>query len=559
MGHSTRPEDRQRFQDIVASLAIGLVALLGLAGLGTLLAGATGFSVFRHLSRDAGPAVAAAPDPDLDRIAIPYFLDAPPGEGLRPIADGLTESLIDQLSHADGLYVLSRGAVRPYRGRRAPLDSLRRALGAGTVVAGSIEQVGDRVHVVVRLVDARSGGELSRSDLSMPSSQLLTAVDSVVAATARQLRALLGREIDVPGTRLGTGSLGAWTLYLRAEAALRQADAAASGGSREDAGAAFDRADSLLSVAKQLDPWWAAPPALQADLAYRRSRHFAPDPDKALHWIDVGLERAAEALSLDAENARAIAARGTLEYWHWLLDLLPDEERSEALFHQARADLERAVELDPHLASAYATLSHLYLEVPDREAALRAGRKAYEEDPYQENADAVVRRLVSASFDLGQFHEMARWCRTGRERFPDDFHFVDCSLQLMTTPADRPDIERAWSLLARLDSLVPESQARGEHLRGEMTVGGIIGRTGDPDSASAVLDRAHARISPDMRGYWELYIYEARVRAGLGDAEGAIDLLEVCAAANPDTSFDEDGWWRVLRGNSRWQELLNDS
>jgi hypothetical protein len=71
-----------------------------------------------------------------------------------------------------------------------------------------------------------------------------------------------------------------------------------------------------------------------------------------------------------------------------------------------------------------------------------------------------------SSYNLEQFVEMQRWCSLGQRRFPDQFRFVACQLQLMTTPAVAPDLTVAWSLLACLDSLAPPNQRAVERLRG---------------------------------------------------------------------------------------------
>lgn len=529
------------------------VVTIAVIAMGVL--GFSGSSAYSYWSHRHALAAAEASALDLSRIAVPYFEDRSATGELRPVADGLTESLIDELSEVSGLDVLSRNAVAPYRDKRVPLDSIGRALQAGTVVDGAVEEVGDDIRVVVRLVDGQSGVEFDRAELERPATELLAAREQVAEETARLLRGLLGHQVQLRHTRRETESLAAWTLYQRAEYERKQAEDALLAGDGGAMTSAFDRADSLLVQAELIDSAWPAPAVLRGYIAFRRSR-LGSNIDDMERWVDRGLERVQVALDLDPNDARALEVRGTLKYWHWLLGVIPDRSTSDALFRSARADLERAVDIDDHLASAYGTLSHLYLNAPDLPAAVLAGRKAYEEDAYLADADLVIWRIASASLNLGQYREMARWCDTGRERFPDNYRFVACQLLAMNTDAVNPDVPRAWDLLATLDSLAPPNQREWEAVRGQLTVAGVLARAGEADSARAVLTRAHRRITPEMNPGRDLYLVEGQIWSQLGDDDRAIDLLKYYAAANPGTDFGEEGWWTRLRQHPRWREVV---
>src|SRR5262249_60037729 len=87
-----------------------------------------------------------------NRVAVLYFSDLSRDSSLRYLADGLTESLIDQLSAIRALDVVSRNGVAPFRGRDVPRDSIAPALAAGTLVAGAVEPAGSRARGAVRLL-----------------------------------------------------------------------------------------------------------------------------------------------------------------------------------------------------------------------------------------------------------------------------------------------------------------------------------------------------------------------------------------------------------------------
>ncbi|NIR43060.1 MAG: hypothetical protein GWN51_02260, partial [Gemmatimonadetes bacterium] len=82
-----------------------------------------------------------------------------------------------------------------------------------------------------------------------------------------------------------------------------------------------------------------------------------------------------------------------LRYARWVLNRPPDPEEASTLLARARADLEEATRLDPTLAGAHATLSHLYYQLEDVPAAVLSARQAYEEDAYLALADVILWRL----------------------------------------------------------------------------------------------------------------------------------------------------------------------
>lgn len=530
-----------------------LAEMVTLALVGFAVVSLSGWSVYGHVARVSSLQEARESALKLNRVAVLYFDDLSSDGSARYLADGLTEGLIDQLSSIRELDVISRGGVEPFRGTAVGYDSIGAALEAGTLVAGSVEPTGTGFRVALQIVD-QSGNAFERATFDIPADELNRADETVVGEASRLLRGWLGDEVRLRRTQTETESVAAWALYHRAEKARKDAETAALARDAAAMTASFDEADSLLILAHQADSEWDKPHVLGAFVAYRRSR-TASTPDELERWIEIGLERVRSALALDENNARAIELRGTLKYWRWLRVGIPDPEEARQLFEEAQRDFERAVDLDPGLASAYASLTHVYFNVPDFTGALIAGQRAYEEDAYLENPHLIVKRNFDASYNLEQFTEGRRWCEIGQQRFPDNYYFTLCELLLMTTRAVEPDPDRAWELLARIDSLAPEYQAEWEHLRSRMLVGGVLARANLVDSANAVWTETRRRRTPENDPALDIPFVEAYMRTLAGDDDTAIDLLKRVAAGQPDADFDSNWWWRDLRDHPRWREL----
>ncbi len=487
-----------------------------------------------------------------NHIAVLYFTDDSRDSSLGYLADGLTEGLIDQLSQVRTLEVISRNGVLPFRNSVLPPDSIARAVGAGTLVEGSLEPVRDRVRVTVRLVDGATGADLlARASFEASAGNLLLIRDTLATEVARVLRERLGEEVRLREERAGTRSTDAWTLVQQAERIRKNGEALVLAGKMDGAVALFGRTDSVLAAAERADPRWVDPIVLRGQLIERRIRLTR---NAAL--IEEGLAHAGRALALAQQDARALELRGTLRYRRWQLARPPDPQQASSLLEDARGDLERATNIDPTLASAYATLSSLYYQTKDLQGAALAARRAYEEDAYLSNAPDILYRLFFTSYDLDQQRQAQRWCQEGTRRFPQDFRFLECQLYMMTR-LEQPDVPRAWRLLAGIDSLVPAPRRQATHLREQMMVAATIARAGLKDSAHAVIERS--RGTPELDPEHDLVALEAFVRTLLGEQDEAIRLLQRYVAANPEHSFRVGGdvfwWWWDLQKHPGFQAL----
>ena len=518
---------------------------------GGVLVAAVGWLAF-GLPRNPPGVEAGGLDPR--NVAVLYFADFSRDSSLGHLADGLSEGLIAELSQVRALRVVSSNGVAPYRG--AEPDSVARALGVGSVIEGSVEPVGDRVRVIVRLVEGASGADLERASVVLPAAQLLAVRDSVVGEVTRLLRSRLGREVELKERRAGTRSVEAWTLVQRAEKARKDAERLAQR-DRATAPLRLAQADALLAAAERADGAWSEPVILRAWTAYDAAR-FEADRDAQVRLLSRGLADAERAVRGHGRDSRAREVRGTLRYGLWRREAPPRGVSRDELARQARQDLEDAVRGDPGLASAYATLSLLFHYQKDIVSSVLAARNAYQADAYLRNADGILTRLFFGSYNITQFAEARRWCAEGQRRFPGDYRFVECDLMLLVTPDARPDIEQAWALARRIDSLAPERRREFFRREARMFVGGVVGRAGDVDSARRVLVRARGDHGVDPTE--ELVGYEAAMRTLIGDADTAIALLRRYVAANPGHSFEVGGdvhwWWRALRDRPDFRAVL---
>lgn len=541
--------------------------VISLALLAMLALGLSGFTV-HQLSAPAVDLADYGSDPN--RIAVTYF-DSERDEH-QPIASGLTDALIDQLSSVPALDVISRNGVARFQGTDTPRDSIARILNAGTLVGGFVESVGERLRVSLQLYDGASGAPLPDGRVVLEPRQpdsLLQLIPELGEQASRLLRQKLGDQVQITRRSTETNRT-AWTLVQRAELLRRQGEDRADHGDLHAAFERFDSAHALLADAQKADTAWARPSIVRSEIEYRKSRLTAAEPREAAGHADRGTEHAQYALDVQPGHPEALAMRGTLRYWKHILNVAHDAAEQGRLLAQAREDLDRAVRRDPTLAGAWNILSHMKYTGGNITAGVLDAQKAYDADAYLDAADAIVWRLYSGNYDLENWPEAARWCRVGRERFPEDPEFIICPLDLMAAGAMEPDPDRAWEVAAEVEAHAESALREFERINAMLTVGGVLAQAAeesrDParsrllrDSAFAVIDRASARITHDVDVGDDLRWTEAKMRVLAGQEDLAIDLLGRLVAGNPSHAFGTGagiGWeWRPLLDHPRFSEL----
>jgi len=230
--------------------ALWRIALWRIAPVAAVVVALAAYLAIRSARAGRG---AAAGGLDPRHVAVLYFEDESNGKTLGYLADGLTEALIAELSRIQPLVVTSRNGVAQFRQDSIAPDSIARALDAGTLVQGAVNDVGGRVRVSVRLIDGASGADYKRASFEQPVGDLLLARDSLAGRVADFLRQRLGEEVKLRAERLGTSNAAAWSLLQQAERARKDAESLHGRDDVSGGDAAFQRADSLGALAEVAD------------------------------------------------------------------------------------------------------------------------------------------------------------------------------------------------------------------------------------------------------------------------------------------------------------------
>jgi TolB-like protein/tRNA A-37 threonylcarbamoyl transferase component Bud32 len=538
---------QRNWRTLGAVAALVLVVLTGAAWAGTRLMART-----RSFAPPAGLSGFAT-----QNIAVLYFRDLSPDKKLGYLADGLTESLINDLSDVKALDVISASGVKQFRDKDVPADSVAHTLQVGTLVEGTVEANGNQARATLRLIDGNSGVDYDRAAVMAPLGDPLALRSKLADSLTQMLRRRIGEEVRLRASRLGTSNPMAWSLVQRAEKMRKDAEVLEAAGNTDGASKTLLAADTLLSQAEALDSKWTEPLIARGTLALRQER-LTRDPAGATKWIDTGIAFADTAIAIDPRDADALELRGILRIRPVARSFVEDPRKVDQLVRLSENDLRASIAVNPTQAVALNWLSQVEYVKHDAVESHNLAQRAYEADAYLTAAPDILFRLYVTSYDLESFVNSQKWCDELKRRFPQHPLTARCQLWIMTAKGMPSDPAEAWRRAADYEKAAPPQIREYTKHEAEIAVADVLGRAGLADSARRVLVRARADRTVDPRG--ELVGFEAFVRGQLGDKKEAVDLLEKYLTDHPEhrAGFSKVNawWWRPLQDDPRFKSLI---
>lgn len=170
--------------------------------------------------------------PPSHRIAVVPFDDLSPDRSEEYFANGITEELISTLARISRLEVIARTSAMLYRTAGLDIGTVSRELNAGTLLSGSVRRSGDRVRILVRLIDAGSGRVAWTEEYERDVRDVLAVQSDIAMRVAAALKVQLldteRADLEVTGTGIPEAYrsvlLGRHHLHRRTSEDVRKAE-----------------------------------------------------------------------------------------------------------------------------------------------------------------------------------------------------------------------------------------------------------------------------------------------------------------------------------------------
>lgn len=315
--------------------------------------------VFRVLGGRVNTKTDLDPDsdtaPDKPSIAVLAFNNMSGDSEQEYFSDGISEDIITGLSRFKDLLVIARNTSFTYKGQAVDIKQVGQELGVRYVLEGSVRRGGNRVRVTGQLIDTQTGGHVWADRYDGNLDDIFELQDDI---TEKVLNAV-GTEITLAeierSRRERPDSIDAWDKYLRALPLYYQISQAG-----------HEQAKALLFESMRIAPEFSNAYALLA-LCYIQAAYHGWEAS-ARSAIRQAEELAQNAVDLDPDDAAAQLAFG----WIDIFSTRPE---------QSLRKLERAIELNPNLSTAFGVMSNSLAFAGRSEEALTAYAQATRGSP----------------------------------------------------------------------------------------------------------------------------------------------------------------------------------
>jgi TolB-like protein/DNA-binding winged helix-turn-helix (wHTH) protein/Tfp pilus assembly protein PilF len=461
----------------------------------------------RYLARENKAAITS--------IAVLPFENETGDSNAEYLSDGISESLINNLSQLPEVKVIARSSAFKYRGANYDLQDVAKALGVEAILTGKVTQRGENLAISVELVRASDKTQMWGAHYDRKMSDSLAIRREIASEIIEKLKLKVSGETE-RSTKHYTDSNEADQLYLKGRFYWNKRTAGALQKSIECFNQAIDKdphfalayaglADSYVVPANRLPPREAMPKAKAAAIR-------ALELDETLAEAHVSLGRVLAAFD-----------------WDWT---------------SAEKEYKRAIELNPRYAVAHQWYGG-YLAVMGRSNEAIAEKKlAQELEPLSLTINFELGLAFYHARDYDQAIEQFQKTLELDQNFPAPHSFL---------PAAYEQKGMYREAIGEFKKAIPLTPV-GEGTLSEAGLGHVYAVTGKKSEARTLLDELKQLSTKEYVPGTSI----ALIYVGLGEKDQAFAWLD---KAYEQRAFQLqwiqlDPRWDNLRSDPRFQDLL---
>jgi TolB-like protein/DNA-binding winged helix-turn-helix (wHTH) protein/Flp pilus assembly protein TadD len=303
-------------------------------------------------------------------IAVLPFADMSAAKDQEYFSDGLAEQLINDLAKISGLKVVGRSSAFQFKGRNEDVREVGRKLGVANVLEGSVRRDGTHVRITAELIKADDGFQLWSQTYDREIKDIFGVEDDIAQAATEALQLkLLGGNGRPVASNLRSTNPEAYQAYLQAQYFSGR------GQSKKELGKALAYIDQAIKLDEKFASAWALRSSVQNEMA----EYGLIDPTEGYRMARDNAERA---IALDPALASAYLALANtqIDYdWDW---------------DAANISLTKAASLEPGNVEVFRLRSHLFRILGNLDQATRLYEQAVALDPLRPNSYSGLEYLL---------------------------------------------------------------------------------------------------------------------------------------------------------------------
>jgi len=303
-------------------------------------------------------------------IAVLPFADMSPAKDQEYFSDGLAEQLINDLAKISGLKVVGRSSAFQFKGRNEDLRDVGRKLGVANVLEGTVRHDGNHVRITAELIKADDGFQLWSQTYDREIKDIFGVEDEIAQAATEALRLkLLGSNGQPVASNPRSSNPEAYQAYMQAQYFSGR------GQSKKELGKALAYTDQAIKLDEKFASAWALRSSVQNEMA----EYGLIDPTEGYRMARDNAERA---IALDPALASAYLALANtqIDYdWDW---------------DAANISLTKAASLEPGNVEVFRLRSHLSRILGNLDQATRLYEQAVALDPLRPNSYSGLEYLL---------------------------------------------------------------------------------------------------------------------------------------------------------------------
>ena len=453
----------------------------------------------------------------IDSIAVMPFVNASGDPNIEYLSDGVTESLISNLSQLPKLSVKARSSVFRYKGKDVEPEQVARDLKVQAVLAGRITQHGENMTFSLELVDGSTGNQIWGEQYTRKAGDLAALQSEIARDVSQKLRTRLSGADEKRVVKNQTGNSEAYQLYLQGRYNWNK---------RTDA--TTRKAIEYFQRAIEKDPTYA-----MAYVGLAEAYVLGDEPDSERYP------------KVKAAADKAIELDPTLGEPHAALAVYFDSFQFD---HAAgEREFKTAIELSPNYSTSYHWWAETLISWGRFDEGLAVYKKALEIDPFS--------MAIGTDYGIGLYYarQYDRAIEQLKKLTEVDPTYIRTYTYLERVYQITGQFEEA--LNAREKRLTLEGADPREITEGKKAILGAFKTSGPKGYWPKMLEFALADSKTTGRGAVAL----SRIYAQLGDRDEAMKWLSKAA----NDSINDDIFmigvapeWDSLRDDPRFIELM---